>query len=205
MSLRQLCWFCLVLLWCPLAAHAGNLLVFGDSLSAGYGIAREQAWPSLLQQRLDAEGYRYTVVNASVSGETTAGGRSRLPALLAQHKPTLVVLELGANDGLRGLPIKAMEENLAAMIKASRTSGAQVLLVGMEMPPNLGPLYTRQFSAAYRDQAKANGLRLVPFLFAGFAEQRDAFQADGLHPTAAQQPRMLDTIWKELKPLLKRS
>lgn len=182
---------------------AGTVLVWGDSLSAGYGLRPQQSWPALLAERISAARLPHKVVNASISGETTAGGLARLPAALETHKPSVVVIELGANDGLRGLPIKAMATNLQAMVDASRKAGAQVLLVGMRMPPNYGPEYTSRFEAAYRDIARANRLRLVPFMMEGFADQPGYFQADGLHPVAAAQPLILDTIWRELKPLLR--
>ena len=182
---------------------AGTVLVWGDSLSAGYGLRPQQSWPALLAERISAARLPHKVVNASISGETTAGGLARLPAALETHKPSVVVIELGANDGLRGLPVKAMATNLQAMVDASRRAGAQVLLVGMRMPPNYGPEYTTRFEAAYRDIARANRLRLVPFMMEGFADQPGYFQADGLHPVAAAQPLILDTIWRELKPLLR--
>lgn len=185
-------------------AGAANVLVFGDSLSAGYGISRDSAWPVLLAHKLKHERYPYQVVNASISGETTAGGRSRLPALLAEHKPKVVVLELGANDGLRGLPVDEMRKNLANMIEASQKSGAKVVLVGMRMPPNYGPLYTRQFEAAFKQLARVHKLPLVPFLFEGIADKRELFQADGLHPTAQAQPMMLANVWPALTSVLKR-
>ena len=184
-------------------AWAGTVLVWGDSLSAGYGLRPQQSWPALLAERISAARLPHKVVNASISGETTAGGLARLPAALETHKPSVVVIELGANDGLRGLPVKAMATNLQAMVDASRKAGAQVLLVGMRMPPNSGPEYTSRFEAAYRDIARANRLRLVPFMMEGFADQPGYFQADGLHPVAAAQPLILDTIWRELKPLLR--
>ena len=192
-----------VLLLISSNAWAGTVLVWGDSLSAGYGLRPQQSWPSLLGERINAARLPHKVVNASISGETTAGGLARLPAALETHKPSVVVIELGANDGLRGLPIKAMATNLQAMVDASRKAGAQVLLVGMRMPPNYGPEYTSRFEAAYRDIARANRLRLVPFMMEGFADQPGYFQADGLHPVAAAQPLILDTIWRELKPLLR--
>ena len=184
-------------------AWAGTVLVWGDSLSAGYGLRPQQSWPALLAERISAARLPHKVVTASISGETTAGGLARLPAALETHKPSVVVIELGANDGLRGLPVKAMATNLQAMVDASRKAGAQVLLVGMRMPPNYGPEYTSRFEAAYRDIARANRLRLVPFMMEGFADQPGYFQADGLHPVAAAQPLILDTIWRELKPLLR--
>ncbi|MDD3353348.1 arylesterase [Zoogloea sp.] len=184
-------------------AWAGSILVWGDSLSAGYGLQAGEAWPSLLQERLRKEKLPHRVVNASISGETTAGGRSRLPGALQTHQPTVVVIELGANDGLRGLPVKTLQANLQAMVDAARGHGAKVLLVGMRMPPNYGPAYTQAFEASFRDIAHANRLRLVPFMMEGFAEQRRLFQQDGIHPTAEAQPLILDTIWRELKPLLR--
>ena len=185
------------------SAWAGTVLVWGDSLSAGYGLRPQQSWPSLLGERISSAKLPHKVVNASISGETTAGGLARLPAALETHKPTVVVIELGANDGLRGLPVKAMAANLEAMVDASRKAGAQVLLVGMRMPPNYGPEYTARFEASFRDLAKAKRLRLVPFMMEGFADQRHYFQADGIHPVAEAQPLILDTIWRELKPLLR--
>ena len=185
------------------SAWAGTVLVWGDSLSAGYGLRQQQSWPALLGERISAARLPHKVVNASISGETTAGGLARLPAALETHKPSVVVIELGANDGLRGLPVKAMAANLQAMVDASRKAGAQVLLVGMRMPPNYGPDYTARFEAVFRDLAKTNRLRLVPFMMEGFADQRHYFQTDGIHPVAEAQPLILDTIWRELKPLLR--
>lgn len=200
-ALRRAALACLLLV-CG-SAWAGTVLVWGDSLSAGYGLRAQQSWPSLLGERISAARLPHKVVNASISGETTAGGLARLPAALETHKPSVVVIELGANDGLRGLPVRAMAANLQAMIDASRKAEAQVLLVGMRMPPNYGPDYTTRFEASFRDLAKANRLRLVPFMMEGFADQRHYFQADGIHPVAEAQPLILDTIWRELKPLLR--
>ena len=183
-------------------AQAATILVWGDSLSAGYGLKPGEAWPTLLQTRLQEKGFRHTVVNASVSGETSAGGRSRLPAALERHKPAIVILELGANDGLRGLKPQLMAENLEAMITASREAGAEVLLVGMQMPPNYGPAYTRRFAQVFDDVAKARQVPLVPFLMEGFADQPERFQADGIHPAADAQPLVLDTVWSGLEPML---
>lgn len=189
----------------PLAGAAGSsILVVGDSLSAGFGIGREQSWPAHLDRRLQADGLPYQVVNISISGETTAGGLSRLPAALQQFRPAVVVIALGANDGLRGLPVPAMRNNLDAMIAASKRSGARVVLVGMRLPPNYGPDYTASFDASYAKLAGRRHVPLVPFLLAGFAERPDAFQADGLHPTAAYQPAILDNIWPALAPLLRK-
>lgn len=193
-----------VLLLVSSNAWAGTVLVWGDSLSAGYGLRPQQSWPSLLGERISAARLPHKVVNASISGETTAGGLARLPAALEAHKPSVIVIELGANDGLRGLPVKAMAANLQAMVDASRKAGAQVLLVGMRMPPNYGPDYTASFEATFRDLAKTKRVRLVPFMMEGFADQRHYFQeADGIHPVAEAQPLILDTIWRELKPLLR--
>lgn len=185
------------------SVFAGTVLVWGDSLSAGYGLRPHQAWPALLEKRIADAKLPHKVVNASISGETTAGGRARLPAALQLHHPSLVIIELGANDGLRGLPVPAMNDNLQAMIDASREAGAKVLLVGMRMPPNYGPDYTRRFEKTYRDLARANKLRLVPFMMEGFADKRSYFQADGIHPIADAQPLILDSIWRELKPMLR--
>ncbi len=185
------------------SVFAGTVLVWGDSLSAGYGLRPHQAWPALLEKRIADAKLPHKVVNASISGETTAGGRARLPAALQLHHPSLVIIELGANDGLRGLPVPAMNDNLQAMINAGREAGAKVLLVGMRMPPNYGPDYTRRFEKTYRDLARANKLRLVPFMMEGFADKRSYFQADGIHPIADAQPLILDSIWRELKPLLR--
>lgn len=185
------------------SAFAGTVLIWGDSLSAGYGLRPPQAWPALLEQRIVDARLPHKVVNASISGETTAGGRSRLPAALQTYRPSLVVIELGANDGLRGLPVPAMIANLQAMIDASREAGARVLLIGMRMPPNYGPDYTSRFERAFQELAKTNKLRLVPFMMEGFADKPAYFQRDGIHPIADAQPLILDIVWRELKPLLR--
>ncbi|WP_281048457.1 arylesterase [Thauera sp. GDN1] len=183
-------------------ARADTILVWGDSLSAGYGLQKGQEWPALLQTRLQAEGFRHVVVNGSVSGETSSGGRTRLPDALAEHAPRVVILELGANDGLRGLQPGLLADNLKAMVAAANGAGARVLLVGMHMPPNYGPAYTRRFSAVYRELAEREDLPLVPFLMEGFADRPEMFLADGIHPTAEAQGLILDNVWVELKPLL---
>lgn len=190
----------------PRAAEttAPVLLVVGDSISAGYGLAPDQGWTRLLRDRLGAEGYRYRVVNASISGDTTAGGRSRLPSLLREHRPAVVVIELGGNDGLRGGNVDAMRDNLDAMVTMSQKTGARVMLVGMRMPPNYGPAYTRSFENAYAEIARAHRVPLVPFFFEGFAESNELFQPDRIHPTLAAQPRLLDNVWPTLKGLLDR-
>jgi acyl-CoA thioesterase-1 len=186
-----------------IAAPAKSILVFGDSLSAGYGIAREQSWPSLLAQRLAAEESPYAVINASISGETTAGGRTRLPQALRDHHPAVVVIALGANDGLRGLPLDAMRANLAAMVRAAQKTGSRILLIGMKLPPNYGTDYTATFTQTFADVARQEKVALVPFLLEPIAGQRDAFQADDLHPIAGAQPALLNHVWPALLPLLK--
>lgn len=197
--------FLLLLCSCAFAlgAQAATLLVLGDSLSAGYGIAVEQSWPALLGERLRREKFPYTLVNASISGETTAGGRSRLPALLRQEKPAVVVIALGANDGLRGLTVDATRANLAQMAHEAKAAGARVLLVGMRLPPNYGPDYTRAFFELFPAVAKQERTALLPFLLEPVALDEAAFQADRLHPIAAAQPKILDHVWQSLRPLLK--
>ena len=174
----------------------------GDSLSAGYNLAADEGWVSLLGQRLAGRTPAWRVVNASISGETTAGGAARIDSELATHRPHVVVIELGANDGLRGLPMEQARANLRRMIEAAQAAGARVLLVGMEMPPNYGPEYTAQFRGMFRELAEANGIPLLPFLLEPIARERDAFQADNLHPVAAVQPRLLGHVWPALEPLL---
>lgn len=186
------------------AAAGRTLLVFGDSLSAAYGLQTDQGWVALLQDRLRSEGYGYTVVNASVSGETTEGGRRRLPRALAQHAPDLVILELGANDGLRGLPLQDARTNLQAMIETARKTGASVLLAGILIPPNYGPRYADAFAQMYVQLAAEQKVALVPFLLDGVALDPKLMQQDGLHPRAEGQPRVLQNVWQHLHPLLKR-
>ena len=178
------------------------LLVVGDSISAGYGLAPGTGWVDLLAARLASEHSRYRVVNASITGDTTAGGRARLAALLAQHRPAIVVIELGGNDGLRGGPLGAMRDNLEAMIATARKAGAKPVLVGMRLPPNYGPAYVRGFDGTYADVAASTRTPLVPFLFAGFGEKDEMFQPDRIHPGPAAQAPMLDNVWPVLKPLL---
>ncbi|HCE11163.1 MAG TPA: arylesterase [Oxalobacteraceae bacterium] len=179
-----------------------TVLVLGDSLSAEYGLARGTGWLSLLQKRLQTEKVNAEFVNASISGETTSGGKSRLDALLAQQHPAVVIIELGANDGLRGLSLAASEANLRAMIAASHKAKARVLLIGMRLPPNYGRDYTQKFSAMYAKLAKESNTALVPFFLAGLENRPELFQADRLHPTADGQAIMLDNVWPHLKPLL---
>lgn len=180
------------------------LLVLGDSLSAEYGLPRGAGWVQLLSDRLQQDGSDYTVANASISGETTSGGRTRLPTLLKQHQPRIVILQLGANDGLRGLPIPVMQENLSAMIKASQASGARVVLVGVRVPPNYGREYSERFFATFPALAKQYKTALAPFLLDGFADSLELFQPDRIHPTAEAQSKMLDNVWPALRPLLGR-
>lgn len=186
----------------PAPSFAGTLLVVGDSLSAAYGIDVQSGWVTLLQQRLDAQGSRYKVVNASISGDTTAGGLARLPQALAAQRPEIVIIELGGNDGLRGLPLTQMKNNIAAMITKARAQGARVLLVGIYLPPNYGRQYLERFRAVYRDLAAQYSVPLVPFLLDGVATQSNLMQADGIHPTAEAQPTILENIWSHLRPLL---
>lgn len=186
-------------------AAAATIMVYGDSLSSGYGLPRDAAWTHLLERRLHEGKYDYTVANLSVSGETTLGGRNRIEAALTQHRPAIVILALGGNDGLRGQSPDAMRANLEAIILASRRAGARVLLVGMRMPPNYGTAYTEKFHRAYADLAQRHKLPLAPFLLDGFGEDRAYFQPDGIHPAAKAQPLMLDTVWKVLQPMLQRA
>jgi acyl-CoA thioesterase I len=186
------------------ATNDRTLLVFGDSLSAAYGLRADQGWVALLQKRLVAQGYGYRVVNASVSGETTSGGKARLERALAQHRPRLVILELGANDGLRGLPLKAVRANLDGMIATIRRRDARVLLAGIIIPPNYGASYSKGFSALFSDLAATHKIPRVPFLLEKVALNDRYMQSDGLHPNAAGQPLLLDTVWPYLMPLLER-
>lgn len=189
----------------PGAAPPRNILVFGDSLSAGYGIAIRDSWPALLDARLKQEGRPYAIVNASISGETTAGGRARLAAALDQARPDIVILELGANDGLRGLPIAEMRANLEAMIRLVKRQQARVLLVGMRLPPNYGGDYADAFANVFESLARQERVALLPFLLEPVARDAAAFQADGLHPTAQAQPLLMAHVWQALRGLLKPS
>jgi len=182
--------------------QASTLLVVGDSLSAAYGLPQNQGWVSLLEQELEQRGSRLRVVNASISGETSSGGLSRLPRLLEDYQPKLVLLELGANDGLRGTPLRIMEQNLRQMIELSQAANAQVLLIGIRLPPNYGPQYTERFYQIYPKLAQEYGLPLVPFLLENVATDYRLVQRDGLHPNADAQPIVLQTVWKQLGPLL---
>lgn len=181
-----------------------TILVLGDSLSAGYGMRTEEGWVALLQARLKTQGYGYRLVNASVSGETTSGGLARLPRALELHRPAIVLIELGANDGLRGLPLETTERNLARMAELSRQARALVVLIGMRLPPNYGPRYTQEFHALFGAIARRHNLALVPFLLQDVALHDELMQADGLHPNAKAQPAMLDAVWPALRPLLEK-
>ena len=186
-------------------AETPVILVFGDSISAGYGLARvDQGWVALLQTRLKDQGYVYQVINASVSGETTAGGLARLPRALTLHQPKIVILELGGNDGLRALPIAQMRANLVHMVDLAMAEGAQVLLLGLTKPPNYGSDFTEQFRSSYSDLARDKKVPLVPFLLNDIALLPNLMQADGIHPNELGQAKLLDNVWPSLKPLLRR-
>lgn len=178
------------------------ILVLGDSLSAGYGLDAGDGWVALLEQKLKSQALPHVVINASISGETTAGGLARLPALLDRHRPQMVLVELGGNDGLRALPIKAMRDNLERIVDSSAKAGATAVLFEMQIPANYGPAYSQQFMRTFTDVARAKKVPLVPFLLSAFATDPRAFQDDGIHPSAAAQPRILETIWPALRPLL---
>ncbi len=185
------------------APNAPVLLVLGDSLSAGYGLETGKGWVDLLRARLAAQRPAWAVVNASISGDTTAGGLARLPALLARDKPRVVIIELGGNDALRGLSLADTQANLARMVQLCRQAGAQVLLVGMQIPPNYGPAYAQRFAAIFPAVARSEKVALVPFLLAGVVQHPNWFQADNIHPTAQAQPTMLANVWPHLQPLLR--
>ena len=192
----------LLLLLLAQGASAGTLLVVGDSISAGFGLDTDQGWVKLLDQRLKQEDFDYQVVNASISGDTSSGGLARLPALLAEHQPTLVIVELGGNDGLRGQLPSQLQQNLAAMVQQSQKAGAKVLILGMQLPPNYGLRYTTAFAEVFSKVANETGASLVPFLLEDAAGVPSMMQSDGIHPTAAAQPQLLDNVWPTLKPLL---
>jgi len=184
------------------AANGKTILVYGDSLSAAYGMKERSGWVALLGERLQRERPDYSVVNASISGETTAGGLARIAEVLDRRKPAIVIVELGANDGLRGLPVSAMKRNLSTIVERSRQAGARVLLVGMRLPPNYGEAYTSAFARAYAEVAKTHHVALLPFLLEGFADKAELFQADRIHPSETAQAAVLKNIWTELAPLL---
>ena len=196
----------LLLFWSQHAsAEAPTILILGDSLSAGYGIAPGSGWVDLLERRLADEGYPHRVINASISGDTSRGALARLPAALERHRPALLVVELGGNDGLRGIVAREMERNLGEIIDRGRAAGARVLLVGIELPPNYGPQFIERFRAVYRRVAEEKGVAWLPFLLEGVALRAEWMQADGLHPTAQGQPTMLENVWPHLAPLLSES
>jgi acyl-CoA thioesterase-1 len=199
---RLLALFVLIIASASAQAEAPVILVFGDSISAGYGLRPEQGWVELLKTRLSSQGYGYQVVNASVSGETTAGGLARLPRALELHHPGIVILELGGNDGLRALPIAQMRANLAQMVNLGSAAGAKVLLLGMRMPPNYGPQYTEQFAMVFSNLAAEKKMPFVPFLLTDIALSPTLLQNDDIHPNALGQPILLDNVWPTLKPLL---
>lgn len=194
----------ILLLWLPLTAAAQSplILILGDSLSAGYGISTRAGWVSLLEERLQRQDLPYRVLNASVSGETSAGGLTRLPDLLAEHRPEVLVIELGANDGLRGTPFAVLRRNLKTLVRLGRDGGARVMLIGVRLPPNYGAAYTRGFQAVFREVAEEEGVPLVPALLKDVGEHLELMQADGLHPTEAAQGQILDNVWPTLEPLL---
>lgn len=199
-------WLILVLMLLPSTGIASQtILVFGDSLSASYGIPREAGWVSLLEKRLAKERPEWRVVNASISGETTSGGLQRIDTALAMNKPTVIIIALGANDGLRGLGIGLIRQNLSAMIEVCRKAKVQVLLIGMKIPPNYGLQYTQDFSENYKILAKQYKAALVPFLLDGVAGNPELIQPDGLHPIAAAQPRIMQNVWPALEKLIIRS
>lgn len=183
------------------AIAAPTILVYGDSLSSAYGIPQSAGWVALLGERLKQRKSNYTVVNASISGETSAGGAARIGKTLTASKPSIVIVQLGANDGLRGLPVARMKENLTAIVQAAKREGARVVLVGMQLPPNYGVPYINDFRAAYRDVARDERVAFVPFLLEGL-DQREQFQADNLHPVAEAQPILLENVWKKLAAMV---
>jgi acyl-CoA thioesterase-1 len=192
-----------VLLACTgTALAAPTILVVGDSLSAAYGIPQSAGWVALLGERLKERKSNYTVVNASISGETSAGGAARIGAALAKTRPAIVIVELGANDGLRGLPVAQMKANLTAIVQAAKRQGARVILVGMLLPPNYGVPYVNEFRAAFREVARDERVAFVPLLFEGVPEKREMFQADNLHPSAAAQPIMMENVWRKVAPMV---
>lgn len=193
---------CLGLLLLAQEAAAGTVLVVGDSISAALGLETSQGWVSLLQKKLDSERLDHRVVNASISGDTSAGGAARLPGLLGEHKPEVVIIELGGNDGLRGQPPAQLQQNLASMVEQSRQVGAKVLVLGMRLPPNYGKRYTDAFARVFSDVAKEQQVPLVPFFLEGVGGVEGMMQADGIHPAAGAQPKLLENVWPSLQPLL---
>jgi acyl-CoA thioesterase-1 len=184
------------------AAAAASIVIVGDSLSAAYGMEISESWPSLLQQRLHENGHAYRVFNSSITGDTTQGGLTRLPRLLERHRPAVVILEMGGNDGLRGLPVEVTRSNLASMIEQSRAAGAKVILAEMRIPPNYGQSYTEKFNDTYQELTDEYDIVLLPFLLQDIALKPGLMQDDGIHPTVAAQPLILDQVWATLEPLL---
>lgn len=196
-EVKRIVLLCLLLVMPVLPASAQGILIVGDSISAAFGLEIDQGWTRLLEQRLEEQNASVPVINASVSGDTTAGGLARLPRLLEQHEPDLVVIELGGNDGLRGMPATNMQQNLSAMVNLSQQAGAEVLLLGMRIPPNYGVRYTQAFEQVFVDVSKEHGVPLMPFVLEGIAGEADQslMQSDGIHPTAQAQPMILDNVW----------
>ena len=188
--------------FCAIAQAGPTIIVLGDSLSAAYGMEIDQSWPSLLQERLTENGYAYRVFNSSITGDTTQGGLARLPRLLDKHQPGIVILELGGNDGLRGLPIEVTNQNLSSMIEQSQSAGATVILAEMRIPPNYGRTYTEKFNSMFTVLTEQYGITLLPFLLQEIALEPGLMQVDGIHPTAAAQPLILEQVWAVLQPLL---
>lgn len=202
MALRNFVPLLFLLLCTAVQAGSPAILVVGDSLSAGYGLTMEQTWPRLLQRELEERGLGYRVVNASISGDTTSGGLARLPRALKIHEPALVIIELGGNDGLRAVPIPEIRDNLVRMIELSREAGAEVLVTSILIPPNYGPDYSEKFAAVFAEAAGIGGATVAPFILDGIALEPGMMQADGIHPTAAAQPRIVANLWPSLCPLL---
>jgi len=194
--------FALLIAGCGAASPAPTILVYGDSLSAAYGIPQGAGWVALLGERLKQRKSNYTVANASISGETTAGGAARIGKTLAQHKPAIVIVELGGNDGRRGLPMEAMKINLSRIVRESKSKGARVLLVGMRIPPNYGAKYTNAFRAVFREVAREERIPLVPFLFEGMVDKPGMFQPDDIHPTEKAQPILMENVWRGLAAMV---
>jgi len=203
-SVVSLCLISFVAWSMPAIAANPKILIYGDSLSAAYGIPQQQGWAALLKEKLNHENLSFDVINASISGETTSGGLTRLARTLEQTKPQTIIIELGANDGLRGLPVKNMRDNLDAMIQLSKKSGVKVLLIGMKIPPNYGQKYTEEFSQTYIKLASQHKIPVVPFMLENVAAKPDLIQQDGLHPNALGQPIILGNIWPELQRLIKK-
>jgi acyl-CoA thioesterase-1 len=194
--------FAVLLAGCGAAFAAPTILVYGDSLSAAYGIPQSAGWVALLGERLKQRKSNYTVANASISGETSAGGAARIEGALARTKPAIVIVELGANDGLRGLPVVQMKTNLTSIVQAAKRQGARVIIVGMQLPPNYGVPYVNEFRAAFREVARDERVSLVPFLFEDVPEKREMFQADNLHPTVAAQTILMENIWRKVATMV---